>query len=191
MLRALVTQGDIPVVLIDGPSGAGKSTLADALVDFWPIDAWPTGQRPTLIRLDDIYPGWEGLDAASEHLTEHVLAPRQAGEPAAWQRYDWVKKQPAEWHVVDATRPLIVEGCGTLARANVELSDVRVWLGADDRERKRRAIDRDGVTFADHWDQWQGEWEAYYARETPERWASIRLTSTPSDSPSPVWPGEY
>ncbi|WP_022886418.1 ATP-binding protein [Glaciibacter superstes] len=185
-MRAVAEVGPNPVVLIDGPSGAGKSTLADALVH-----AWPTGHRPTLVRLDDIYPGWDGLDAASKHLTEHVLRPRRAGEPAAWQRYDWVKGQPAEWHSVDAACPLVVEGCGTLALANTGLSDIRVWLAANDRERKRRAIDRDGVAFADHWDQWQHEWETYCARETPEQWASIRLTSTPPDRPAPVWPGEY
>ena len=45
------------VILIDGPSGAGKSTLADRL-----IAAWPTDAAPQLVRLDDVYPGWGGLD---------------------------------------------------------------------------------------------------------------------------------
>lgn len=162
-----------PVVLIDGPSGSGKSTLADELVA-----AWPTSARPVLVRLDDIYPGWDGLDAAARHLTESVLQPRAAGRPAAWQRWDWTSSAPAEWHPVDPTRPLIVEGCGTLARLNLPLSDVRVWLEADDSVRKRRALARDGATFGDHWSQWQAEWETYCARERPKRWADIRLFST-------------
>ncbi|HYI31876.1 MAG TPA: ATP-binding protein [Glaciibacter sp.] len=166
------------VVLIDGPSGSGKSTLADELVA-----AWPGESVPVLVRLDDIYPGWNGLDAAVAHVTESVLLPRAAGRPAAWQRWDWAAGRAAEWHPVDPSRPLIVEGCGTLARANVLISDVRVWLEADNAVRKRRALARDGATFGDHWGQWQDEWEAYCSRETPERWAGIRLFS-PDDDPS-------
>ena len=158
------------VVLIDGPSGAGKSTLADRILDAWPS---------TLIRLDDIYPGWNGLAAASAHLTEHVLRPFRAGQPAAWRRYDWDRDAPAEWHPVDPCRPLLVEGCGTLAAANAGLSDVRIWLTADDQERKHRALARDGEAFRSHWDQWQAEWQGFLVREEPGRWATIELDGTP------------
>ena len=170
LLRAVAAAGPNPVVLIDGPSGAGKSTLADLLVA-----RWPGPHPPTLVRLDDIYPGWQGLDAAILQLTDSLLGPRQAGRPAAWRRYDWDRGVPAEWHPVDPARPLIVEGCGALAAAHAGLSDVRVWLGADDAIRKARALARDGEVFRSHWDEWQAEWEAYRAREHPERWATLRL----------------
>ncbi|RJT84825.1 hypothetical protein D6T64_20970 [Cryobacterium melibiosiphilum] len=170
-------QGTRPdcVVLIDGPSGAGKSTLADVLVAQWPGVAGTTA-RPTLVRLDDIYPGWAGLDAAIEQLTERVLIPRSLGRPAAWQRFDWERGEPAEWHPVEPGHPLIVEGCGALAAAHARLSDVRVWMRADDALRKRRALDRDGDAFRSHWDQWQTDWEAYRVRENPEGSATITLT---------------
>lgn len=180
MLAALRACTDVPrtdqpvVVLIDGPSGAGKSTLADRIVAGWPTDT-----PPTLVRLDDIYPGWNGLAAASEHLTDCVLRPFRVGRPAAWRRYDWARGAPAEWLPVDPTRPLLVEGCGTLAAANVGLSDVRVWLAADDGERKQRALDRDGETFRAHWDQWQAEWRGFLIREEPEQWATIVMDGTP------------
>lgn len=179
ILSAVAGAGTNPVVLIDGPSGSGKSTLADDLAA-----AWPGEQVPVLVRLDDIYPGWNGLDAGAVHLTDRVLLPRAAGRAAAWQRWDWAAGAPAEWHEVDPARPLIVEGCGTLARANLLLSDVRVWLEADDGVRKRRALERDGATFGNHWGQWQEEWEVYCSRETPERWADIRLFSADSLAPA-------
>ena len=167
------------VILIDGPSGAGKSTLADRILAAWPATEGRTKGLPTLIRLDDIYPGWNGLAAASAHVTEHVLRPFRAGLPGAWRRYDWTTDAPAEWHPVDPARPLLVEGCGTLAAANAGLSDVRIWLTADDQERKQRALARDGEAFRSHWDQWQAEWQGFLVREEPARWATLELDGTP------------
>lgn len=177
VLSAVAAAPPTVVVLIDGPSGAGKSTLADALVA-----AWPGRLAPTLVRLDDIYPGWTGLAAGIEHVATHLLAPRRQGLPAAWRRFDWDRGEPAEWHPVDPSRPLVVEGCGALAGAHAALSDIRVWLAADDSVRKARALDRDGATFRSHWDEWQAEWEAYRSRETPEQWATIRLSTSVSVS---------
>ncbi|KFF59908.1 hypothetical protein JF66_08130 [Cryobacterium sp. MLB-32] len=160
------------VVLVDGPSGAGKSTLADSLRRAWPGEA-----VPTLVRLDDIYPGWDGLDSAIAHLRSHVLEPRRRGRSAAWQRFDWSTGRTADWTAVPTDRPLIVEGCGALFAGTEALSDVRVWLDADDALRKGRALARDGDLFREHWDQWQTEWVAYCAREQPKGRATILLRS--------------
>ena len=170
VLASVASAAPTTVVLIDGPSGAGKSTLADQVVA-----GWPGARRPTLVRLDDIYPGWGGLDAGILHLERHVLAPRRAGRPAAWQRFDWTVEAPLEWHRVDPDLPLIVEGCGALARAHTDLSDIRVWLDAEDHSRKRRAIARDGERFLAHWDEWQHEWEQYLLRESPAEQSTLRL----------------
>lgn len=158
------------VVLLDGPSGAGKSTLADRIVD-----AWPGPLRPQLVRLDDIYPGWGGLSAAGEHVRRFVLEPLASSRPARWQRFDWSADKPAEWHDVDPARPLLIEGCGVLTRANAALSDLRIWLDAPDELRKRRALQRDGETYAPHWDEWQRQWEAFVARERPADAADLWL----------------
>ncbi|WP_241981277.1 AAA family ATPase [Cryobacterium algoritolerans] len=182
ILAALAGAGPTPVVLIDGPSGAGKSTLADRLAAAWPSG----GPKPELVRLDDIYPGWQGLDAAIEHLTRHVLAPRADGLPAAWQRYDWANARAAEWHPVDPAHPLIVEGCGALAAAHLRFSEIRIWLRADDGVRKRRALARDGDLFRSHWDEWQHEWETYLGRDDPERGATIRLSGTTENPRTPA-----
>ena len=170
VIAAARTAPPTAVVLIDVPSGAGKSTLADQV-----LAAWPGERRPTLVRLDDIYPGWGGLDAGILHLERHVLAPRRAGRPAAWQRFDWTAEAPLEWHEVDPDFPLIVEGCGALARSHLALSDIRVWLDAEDQSRKRRAIARDGERFLAHWDEWQQEWERYLLRDNPAELATLRL----------------
>ena len=162
-----------PVVLIDGPSGAGKSSLADLLVRHWPGSA-----APRLVRMDDLYPGWDGLLAASGALAGDLLEPLALTGRGRWRRWDWAGERPAEWHDVSGHAPVIVEGCGTLAAANVRWAHLAVWLDADDTLRKTRALDRDGATFASHWDQWQSEFEEYLARERPRERADVVLDVT-------------
>ena len=184
---AVESAGDAPpVVLIDGPSGAGKSSLADLLVR-----RWPHADRPRLVRMDDLYPGWDGLLAASGALAADLLEPLAATGRGRWRRWDWAKERPAEWHEVSAPGALIVEGCGTLAAANVRRAHLALWLDADDTLRKTRALDRDGAGFASHWDQWQSEFEEYLAREHPRARADLVLdvTDWPIGSPPRRAPG--
>lgn len=172
-IRDATARREAPVVLIDGPSGAGKSSLADLLLADWPGDL-----APRLVRMDDLYPGWGGLDAASEAVGTDLLVPLRASGAGRWRRWDWASDAPAEWHTVDGDAPLIVEGCGTLARANAQLADLALWLDADDALRKERALARDGLSFATHWDQWQHDFERYLARERPREHASLVLDVT-------------
>ena len=51
--------GATTVVVIDGPSGSGKSTFATRLAEA-------TGAG--LLRLEDMYPGWDGLDEGAQRL---------------------------------------------------------------------------------------------------------------------------
>ena len=165
--------GHASVVLIDGPAGAGKSTLADVIVA-----RWPDPQRPTLLRMDDLYPGWGGFREGSVNLGAELLAPRRAGAPGRWQRYSWALGRLDEWHEVDGELPLVVEGCGTLSRANAPLADLRIWLTADDLVRKDRALRRDNGGFDAHWDHWQAQFDDYLVRETPIAQADVVLDVT-------------
>lgn len=167
------------VVLIDGPSGAGKSTFASELAA-----AWPGSPAPSLVRMDDIYPGWHGLDAASEQVHEELLAPRRSGMPARWCEFDWASGRPGAWHDVDAHRPLIIEGCGVLTAANAPLAAVRIWMDAEDEFRKRRALERDSGAFDAHWDVWDSQFAAFVAREHPLRFADIVLKADPLEADS-------
>ncbi|RLQ85904.1 ATP-binding protein [Mycetocola zhadangensis] len=161
------------VLLIDGPSGAGKSTLADAIVENW-----PAAEKPTLIRMDDIYPGWGGLAAAGEHVRTRVLEPRSLNQNARWQRHDWTLDAPAEWHDVPSALPLLVEGCGVLTRASAALATVTVWLDADDAVRKERALARDDGAFDAHWDDWDQQFARFVRDEDPVSSAKLVLRAS-------------
>jgi len=149
-----------PVVLIDGGSGAGKTTLATALASHLPAQ---------LVSLDDIYPGWDGLESASAAVADEVLA------HSRWQRWDWVAGRPADVHGVDPAAPLIVEGSGALSRRNRDLATFGLWLELPTEERRRRALERDGETYAPHWERWARQERAFFRRERPDLLAVLVL----------------
>ena len=161
-----MVRGSRPVVLIDGGSGSGKTTLARRLADEWPGGA-------VLLRLDDIYPGWDGLDAASRHLRDHVLEPRAYGRPSRWRRWDWEADAPAEWHDINSSLPLIVEGSGCLSSQNRGLADFAVWVELDAATRRLRALERDGDRYAPFWERWARQEERFAEREHPRHLADL------------------
>jgi cytidylate kinase len=156
------------VILIDGRSGSGKSTLA-------PLVAAALETPAQLIRLDDIYPGWGGLAAGSRHVLENVLVPLAEGRPSRWRRWDWTADAAAEWHAVDPTAALVIEGAGILTRANRALATFGIWVELDDETRKRRALARDGDLYAPHWHRWAAQEEAFLARERPRLSADLLI----------------
>ncbi len=156
-------------MLIDGPSGAGKSTLADAVVDAWP------GITPTLVRLDDVYPGWSGLDVAGEQLARTLVPPLMRGGIGHWRRWDWGADRAG---VLEVSRPghaLVIEGCGAFTAGRAASDAVRVWVEASDRVRKQRALDRDEGRFDPYWEMWDRQWRRHVRRTAPAPQVAIRV----------------
>ncbi|WP_433609689.1 hypothetical protein [Prescottella agglutinans] len=133
-------RGRGPVLVgIDGPAGSGKSTLADrvaAALDDAPV-----------VRMDDLYPGWDGLAASVPLLVRYVLSPAERGRVPRYRRYDWHRGAYAEWRAVRRHRYLIVEGAGSTCGAARGRYAVRVFVDAAPAERMRRALRRDGDMF--------------------------------------------
>jgi hypothetical protein len=143
--------------LVDGRSGSGKTELGRAIAGAWP--------EVQLVKLDDIYPGWNGLDAASALVPQILTTLR-------WQEWDWVENLPGQWHELDGDRPIVVEGVGALSRASQPLADHTIWVDLDDAARKNRALARDGETYAPHWERWAQQELRFIARERPQALAA-------------------
>ncbi|MEW1981384.1 chorismate-binding protein [Citricoccus sp. NPDC079358] len=148
-----------PLLLaIDGRSGAGKTSLAVETAALL---------RPHLevavFHLDSIYPGWDGLVASLDTYAHDVVAPLAQGRTARWTWWDWTADAPGR---ADATPPadvVILEGVGAGNRNARPHLDAVAWVAMDDGERKRRALRRDGETFAAHWDRWAAQEDTYLA----------------------------
>jgi uridine kinase len=157
-------------VLIDGRSGSGKSTLANQLRRSW-LDC-------SLVRLDDVYPGWDGLQWATAHVQSSLLQPRAAGKVGRWRSWSWVRDQPGVWHDVEPRARLVVEGVGVLTSSSRALADLAIWVDADDADRKRRALSRHRDDYASHWDQWAQQEEDFILTRNPRRSADVIATAS-------------
>lgn len=153
-----------PVVLVDGGSGAGKTSLA-ALV----AEAWEHPRPLRTVSLDELYPGWSGLAAASEQL------PRLLGPQPGYRRWDWARCAPAGWVPVDPEQALLVEGCGALTRESSPLATLRVWVELDAEARKARALARDQGGFDPYWQVWADQEHDHWRRNQPWQLADLTV----------------
>lgn len=168
----LADQIATPIILIDGRAGSGKSSFAEELRNelFRQSDA-----APVLIRMDDLYPGWEGLRAGSQYLQHNILQTLQSGKVARWQTWDWHQgkrghdSEPGNgWREFQGGNLLIVEGCGAISRQSSEIANLAVWIEAEGAIRKARIQSRDQGAFDQFWGIWQAQEDEFYATEKSE-----------------------
>lgn len=165
----LVDQTPTPIILIDGRAGSGKSLFAEKLRDelFRESDA-----APALVHMDDLYPGWEGLEAGSSYLVQNILQPLSQGKLAAWQKWDWnqgrrgAQSEPGNgWREFSGGNILIVEGCGSLSRQSRELTRLALWMQAPREVRRERWQARDAGRFDDFWGIWEAQEDHFFEVE--------------------------
>lgn len=166
---------DLDVVLIDGRSGSGKTSLTERLVAHQQLQ----GNRVQVLHVEDLYPGWDGLEAGSRSVATALDA-------GGYRRYDWHREAFGAWVPLLYECPLVIEGCGAISTENLEAArqwagrvpgiepPVRVhavWLEAGSELRMRRALARDGETFRPHWKQWAAQEERVFAITRPQQHA--------------------
>lgn len=152
------------IILIDGRSGSGKTELATLMAESL--------EDATLVRLDDLYPGWDGLDAGSAAVPALITSRR-------WQAWDWQRDAPGRVCDVPLAGTLIVEGVGAISAASRPLSDVAIWVELDDVTRRRRALERDGATYEPYWDRWAQQELNFISREDPKSLADVVVSNQP------------
>jgi uridine kinase len=148
--------GRTRILAIDGLSGSGKSTLARELAGM--LDA-------RIVQLEQLYPGWDGLQDGIDVLVQAVLEPIAKGQAAHVPRYDWIARDYGDPWTLEPPEILIVEGVGAGAAAAARFASVLVWLEMSSDRRKERALARDGDLFRPHWDRWAAQERTLLERE--------------------------
>ena len=165
------------LVAIDGPAGSGKTTLAGSVTRALAA----LGRVAADLHLDDLYDGWsEDLGGALQRrVIEQVLDPLSHGRAASWQRYDWLAGRFTEWIELAPPEVLVVEGCGSGARAYASYRPLLVWVEAPPSTRMARGVARDGSSVIPHWLAWMESEQAHFEREGTRGRADLVLGTGP------------
>lgn len=156
--------GSVILIAVDGRSGAGKTTLAARISDY----AEAKGLRTATLHVDEVCPGWEGLPQVPDRLADLVVHVANGGR-ATYPTWDWFRDRPGESGQVAEVDVLILEGVAAADPRWSMHTSASVWVDGSATQRKRRALARDGETFAPHWDRWAKAEDAYFeGRPTAE-----------------------
>lgn len=165
--------GNTRLVCVDGPAGSGKTTLTAHLAETLGPDA-------AVVHLDDLYTGWT-LTGAVARLCAGVLRPLAAGQDGTVHAYDWTTRRFSPTPTPVPVRPvLLVEGCGSGARALDLWRSLLIWVEAPAPLRVARGLARDGADLEAEWLAWQITEAAEFARERTRVRADLRIDGTAS-----------
>ena len=180
------------LICIDGRAGAGKTSLANRLAaelagsptagtaSASQVSAQRSATGPvTTVHMDDLYEGWAGLNTVAEVVVSELIAPWLAGEPAALAAWDWRTDRRLDPVPVELTATVVLEGVGSWSHRYADAVSTLVWLECDDETRRRRALERDGSVFAEHWDSWAVDEARVHAREQTRTHADVVIDTSP------------
>lgn len=161
--------GTTRLICVDGPAGSGKSTLAREVARL-------AGAR--VVRLDDLYPGWDGLFAVDAVVLD-LLRPLAEGRPGQYRRYDWPAEEHQETHTVEPAPVLVLDGVGAGNRAWRDLATTLVWVEAPPALRLERALARDGEGVRDRMVAWMRDEDRLYAEQRTRAAADLVVDTGP------------
>ena len=162
-----------PVILIDGRTGSGKTEFATDLQNelFRTLE-----QAPRVISMDDLYPGWGGLNEGALYLLQQILIPLSKNQTAYWQRYNWqTESREQSLTSFQGGTPLIIEGCGAISLASSELADYTIWLSAPKDVRRKRFSLRDGGAYDQYFEKWSEQEDEFYKTHKSEQLANLLI----------------
>jgi uridine kinase len=158
------------LVCVDGPAGSGKTTLADEVAEL---------AGAPVVRMDDLYPGWDGLFAVDREVLG-LLEPLADGTTGYYRRFDWLDGEYRETHHVDPAPLLVLEGVGSGNRAWRDLVTTLVWVEAPPEVRLARGLARDGEALRDQWVAWMRDEERLFVEQDTRTSADLVLETGPA-----------
>lgn len=172
-LATAPTLGAGRLLCVDGPSGSGKTTFARAVRRTVPAKV-----TVTVVHLDALYPGWDGLAAGVERVGRDLLGPLSRGEPGGYRRYDWVQHRETDWVEVSPVDLLVLEGVGAGGDGSWQhLTTLLVWVEAPRDVRAARAVTRDGIATREQLHAWRVREDAWYDEHRTRDRADLVVTT--------------
>jgi uridine kinase len=116
-------------------------------------------------------------------VAREVVAPLRAGRPGRYRRYDWLRGEFAEEHVVEPVDVLVLEGVGSGGSAFADAVTTLVWVDAPPDLRLQRGLARDGEALRQEWLTWMADEARLHARERTRERADVLVDGTGATPP--------
>lgn len=157
------------IIAIDGCGGSGKSTFAARLAKV--LDC-------SIVHTDD-FASWDNPLDWYPRMIEQVMEPLRKNETGLYQRYDWDKRDLAEWHQIAPELFVIVEGVSSSRKEFRDFLTYRIYVETDRETRLQRGLERDGMDALEFWQGWMAQEDAYLQRDDPIQRADIVVAGDP------------
>ncbi len=160
--------GTTRLVAIDGPSGAGKTWFASRL-----------GKQlnAPVVHTDDLLDGWDDQLTFWPRLEAQVLEPLRRGEPGAYQRYLWHRREfGGAWVHVPPAHAVLVEGVSAARQPIHTQLSMAVFVVAPADLRFTRALARDGddsIAFRAYLERWRVVEDRHFAADDTQARADL------------------
>ena len=177
-LRRPALLADSRLVCIDGPSGSGKTSLAGEVAR----QARADGLTVTVVHLDDVYDGWDGLPTVGGTLLEDVVRPLDERRPAAYRCYDWYAGQYAGTRSVQPAELVVLEGVGSGHPGFADLVTLLVWVEAPSDVCLRRGLARDGTEIEPLLLAWRVAEDDLHRQEGTRRRADVLVDGVTAET---------
>ncbi len=159
------------LVALDGRSGTGKSTIAQAIA---------SRVEGGIVLGDDFYSGgnddaWQELSAAEkvekvidwQRMRTQALEPLLAKRQASWHPLDFLPEigwvgWKNEIVTLQPTPVILVDGVYSARPELADLVDLAVLVEANEEERRKRLVMREGQGFMQRWHALWDSAEDYY-----------------------------
>ena len=164
LARSLATGPEPFVIAIDGRSGAGKSSLATRLLERIALEAGANAAE--LFRLEDLSPGWEGLESGVDEYAA-ILGRVLRNEDATWHAWDWTRnrREPSSPPLGAGAKGIPAPGGWAPApRPPAVRPPFRLSPPPGSNIRRYRALTRDGDLYRPYWQLWAEQEERLFAR---------------------------
>ncbi len=144
-IDSLLCSKQIVHIAIDGNSGAGKSTLAALLDQTYDCNLFHTDHfflkpnQRTMRRLNEA-----GGNIDYERFFKEVITGLKSGDEFKYHIYNCEKNTMDQSVHVFPGRLNIIEGCYSMHPAFIDLYDLKIFLGVDEREQSHRILKRNG-----------------------------------------------
>lgn len=160
-------------IAVDGRAGADTASVADEIARIL-----RRRRSVSIVHLEDLYPGEDGLAEGIKRCATYVLGPLLTGQDAAWRAWNWETGQEDEERLTLPTDVVILQGTGSGSAELRRHCHAVVWVEVPQEHDYRHTAKPTEDAHDVHCRRWTAQEDAWLAVDNVALAADITITSS-------------